>query len=255
MRAVHRTAVRAHAGRLAIMAVLVTSGVSAFTLAIRDMSPAIVALINYAYPVYVIVGARLLGWIRLDLLTTLAAAAALGGVGLTIGVPGGEIGVAGVLLSIFSGAAYAIYLLMAEHTMRRVGPLSAMSMVGGLTSVFLLAGAAFSHPEFPSADAKGIAVTLILFACLCFPHALLLRGVGQIGGTWGSLISSLEVVTAVVTTAIIVGVPFSPGVVVGGVLILLGGLAAPIVAARRGTIQTQRAAFDEVQRPVAEKCW
>jgi drug/metabolite transporter (DMT)-like permease len=255
MRAVHRTAVRSHVGRLAIMAVLVTTGVTAFTLAIRDMSPAFVALINYAYPVYVIIGARLLGWIRLDLLTTVAATAALGGIALTIGVPSGEIGLAGVLLCLLSGGAYAIYLLMAEDTMQKVGPLTAMSVVGGLTSVFLLVGCLFSNPTLPS-DSTGIAVTGILFACLCFPHALLLRGVGQIGGTWGSLVSSLEVVTAVVTTAIVVGVPLSPAIVLGGVLIILGGVAAPIVASRRGSMRRQPPpAFDEPHRPVAEKCW
>ncbi|MDX6592376.1 MAG: hypothetical protein QOJ13_1572 [Gaiellales bacterium] len=255
MRAVHRTAVRSNVGRLAIMAVLVTTGVTGFTLAIRDMSPAIVALINYAYPVYVIIGARLLGWIRLDLLTTLAATAALGGVALTIGIPSGDIGMAGVVLSLISGGAYAIYLLMAEDTMRRVGPMTAMSVVGGLTSGFLLVACVFSDPKLPS-DSTGIAVTGMLFACLCFPHALLLRGVGQIGGTWGSLVSSLEVVTAVVTTAIIVGVPLTPGVVLGGVLIILGGVAAPIVASRRGSMrQTPRGTLDEPHRPVAEKCW
>jgi drug/metabolite transporter (DMT)-like permease len=253
MRAVHRSAVRSHAGLLAVMAVLVTTGVAAFTLAIRDMSPALVALINYAYPVYVIIGARMLGWIRLDALTTVAAAAALGGVGLTIGIPGGEIGLAGVLLSILSGGAYAVYLLMAENAMRLIGPISAMSVVGGLTSVFLLVACLFSNPEFPS-DPAGIAITGILFLCLCFPHALLLRGVGQIGGTWGALVSSLEVVTAVVTTALIVGVPLSPGLVLGGILILLGGLAAPIVASRRDAVRERRSAA-EVHRPVAEKCW
>jgi drug/metabolite transporter (DMT)-like permease len=255
MRAVHRTAVRSHAGRLAIMAVLVTTGVTGFTLAIRDMSPAFVALINYAYPVYVIIGARLLGWIRLDLLTTVAATAALGGVALTIGVPSGEIGLTGVLLSLLSGGAYAVYLLMAEHTMRLVGPITAMSVVGGLTSVFLLVACVFSNPTFPS-DATGIAITGILFACLCFPHALLLRGVGQIGGTWGSLVSSLEVVTAVVTTAVIVGLTLSPGIVLGGVLIIIGGVAAPVVASRRGSMRRQPpTAVDEPHRPVAEKCW
>jgi len=66
-----------------------------------------------------------------------------------------------------------------------------------------------------------------------FPHALLLRGVGQIGGTWGALVSSLEVVTSIVATALVVGIEVGPAVVVGGALILLGGIAAPIVASRR----------------------
>jgi drug/metabolite transporter (DMT)-like permease len=255
MRAHHRSAIRAHLGRLTTMAALVTIGVAAFTLAIRDMSPAIVALMNYLYPVYVIVGARVLGWIRLDLLTSLAAAAAVGGVALTIGTPGGHIVLAGVLLSLLSGGAYAWYLLLAEHTLRGVGPIAAMSVVGGLTSVFILAGALIAGPVLPR-DNTGLAITGLLYLCLCFPHALLLRGVGQIGGTWGSIVSSLEVVTAVVTTAVIVGVPVGPGAVVGGILILLGGVAAPIVASRRGAVGlSRRTGLDEAHGPVAEKCW
>jgi drug/metabolite transporter (DMT)-like permease len=232
MRRVHRSAIRDHAGGLAAMAVLVAIGVASYSLAIVRMSPAFVALIYYCYPVLVIIGARLFGWIRLDLLTTLAAAAALGGVALTVGAPAGDMGAAGVALSLISGLSYAGYLLVAERTLRKVSPLAAMAVVGGLTSLLLLAGSLIAGPRLPS-DGRGIAIVALLFACLVFPHALLLRGVGQIGGTWGALISSLEVVVSVTATAVVVGVPFTPGLVAGGMLIVLGGLAAPIVASRR----------------------
>jgi drug/metabolite transporter (DMT)-like permease len=230
----HREATRAELGRLSVMAVLVAASVATYTLAISYMSPAFVALTYYSYPVLVILGARALGWIRLDLLTAAAAAAAVGGVALTIGVPSGEIGAAGVTLSLISGVAYAAYLLVAERTLRRVGSLAAMSLVGGLASLLLLAGSLLAGPELPT-DGRGVALVIALFFCLVFPHALLLRGVGKIGGTWGALVSSLEVVTTIVATALVVGIDVGPAVVVGGGLILLGGIAAPIVASRRAT--------------------
>jgi drug/metabolite transporter (DMT)-like permease len=232
LRQVHRSATREHVGGLVAMAVLVTIGVASYSLAIARMSPAFVALIYYCYPVLVIIGARMFGWIRLDALTTLAAAAALGGVALTVGAPAGDMGAAGVTLSLISGLSYAGYLLVAERTLRRVSPLAAMAVVGGLTSLLLLVGSLVAGPHLPS-DGRGIAIIALLFACLVFPHALLLRGVGQIGGTWGALISSLEVVVSVTATAAVVGVPFNPSLLIGGALILLGGLAAPIVASRR----------------------
>ena len=232
IRAGHRTATRSELGRLSLMGCLVAAGVSAYTVAIGHMSPAFVALVYYSYPVLVILGARMLGWIRLDVLTATAAAAAIGGVALTIGVPSGDIGAVGVTFSLISGITNAAYLLVAERTLRRVSPLAAMPLVGGLTSVLLLAGCLVAGPQLPT-DGRGIAIVAGLFLCLMFPHALLLRGVGQIGGTWGALVSSLEVVTSIVATALVVGIEVGPAVVVGGALILLGGIAAPIVASRR----------------------
>jgi drug/metabolite transporter (DMT)-like permease len=232
LRRVHRSATRDHAPGLAAMAVLVTIGVASYSLAIERMSPAYVALIYYCYPVLVILAARALGWIRLDALTALAATAALGGVALTVGAPSGGMTGAGVVLSLISGISYAAYLLVAERTLQRVSPLASMAVVGGLTSALLLAGSLVAGPELPS-DARGIAIVTLLFACLVFPHALLLRGVGQIGGSWGALISSLEVVVSVTATAIVVGVAITPALALGGLLIVAGGLAAPIVASGR----------------------
>jgi hypothetical protein len=55
---------------------------------------------------------------------------------------------------------------------------------------------------------------------------------------WGSLVSCLEVVTTVVATAAVLNLSLGLGAIAGGVLILLG-VAAPILASQRATAEAR----------------
>jgi drug/metabolite transporter (DMT)-like permease len=228
----HRASARDAWRQLLPMGLLGAVNVFTFVVAVHRMSPALVALIYYAYPVLVIAGAHLLGWSRFEALTGLAAVTTLLGVALTIGLPGGNIDPLAVFLSLLNAVGYAAYILFAEVALRCATPAASIGVVAGISSVLILAGSLSSGVNMPP-NGRGLASLVALFCSLFFPHVLVLSGIGRLGGPWASLVSCLEVVTTVVATAVVLNLSFSGGAIAGAVLILLGGVAAPILASQR----------------------
>ncbi len=181
---------------------LAGANVLTFALAVQRMSPALVALIFYAYPVLVIAGAHLLRRSRFETFTGLAALTTLLGVALTVGLPAGSVDPLAVFLSLLNALGYAAYILFAESAMRRATAAASIAFVGGLSSILLLAGSLSAGVDLP-ASGVGLGSLAGLFVSLFFPHVLVLSGIGRLGGSWGSLASCLEVVTTVVATALV----------------------------------------------------
>jgi drug/metabolite transporter (DMT)-like permease len=232
----HRTSARTAAPQLVPMGILAVANVVTFAIAVERMSPALVALMYYVYPILVIVGAHLLGWSRFNALTGLAAGATFLGVGLTIGLPQGEIDGVAVALSLVNGIGYAAYILLAERALRGADAVTSIALVAGVSSGLLLVGCLAVGVEIPS-ETAGRAILAALFASMFAPHVLVLSGIGRLGGPWGSIVSCLEVVTTVVATALVLSLPLGPGVIAGGTLVILGGVAGPILAQRRGRLR------------------
>jgi drug/metabolite transporter (DMT)-like permease len=234
----HRSSARSAWRALLPMGVLGAANVTTYVIAVHRMSPALVALIYYAYPVLVIVGAHLLGRSRFETLTAVAAGATLLGVALTIGLPEGHVDSLAVFLSLVNAVGYAAYILFAEAALSLATPAASIAVVAGISSTLLLAGSLGTGAAFASGGAA-VWTTIGLFCCLFFPHVLVLSGIGRLGGPWGSLISCLEVVTTVVATAVVLNLSLGLGAIVGGVLILLGGVAAPILASERALAEAR----------------
>ena len=227
-----RAQVRAAWPQLLWLGLLQTVNVVTFYSAVSRMSPALVSLIFYTYPAVVVVGAHVLGWNRLDGLIASAVGATLLGVVLTIGLPDSGVDALGVALAMLNAAGYAVYILSAQAALRRTDPVTIIGSAGSLSALLLLAGSLGWGINLPSSSA-GIGSLAVLAVVIMFPHALMLSGVGRLGGAWGSLVSCLEVITTVVATALLLGLPLGQGAIVGGILIVIGGVAAPIVAAQR----------------------
>ncbi len=230
--AARRARVRAAWPQLLWLGLLQTVNVVTFYSAVSRMSPALVSLIFYAYPAIVVVGAHALGWNRLDGLIASAVGATLLGIVLTIGLPDSGVNALGVALAMLNAVGYAVYILSAQAALRRTDAVTIIGSAGGLSSLLLLAGSFAWGVTLPSSTA-GIESLAVVAVAILFPHVLMLSGVGRLGGAWGSLVSCLEVITTVVATALLLGLPLGQGAIVGGVLIVIGGVAAPIVASQR----------------------
>jgi drug/metabolite transporter (DMT)-like permease len=218
---------------LTAMAALGALNAGTWLYAIERMSPAIVALVFYAYPVLVLAGAHFLGWTRVTALSALAAGATLAGVVVTVGLPNGEANAPGVLLALANAVGYAVYLLLAQRALQRASAVTVIAFVGGVSSVLVVAAALPAGASAPgSAEAMASLAGLAIVSILV-PHVILLSGLRLLGSAWSSLTACLEVVTAVVATAIVLHDPLGTGAAVGGALIVLGGVAAPIMASRR----------------------
>src|SRR5919201_2675651 len=136
----HRASARAAWRQLLPMGFLAAFNVATFVVAVGRMSPALVALIFYAYPVVVIAGAHLLGRGRFETLTGLAAISTLLGVALTVGLPEGGVDTLAVVLSLLNAVGYGTYILFADVALSRATARASMAVVAGISSTLLLAG-------------------------------------------------------------------------------------------------------------------
>jgi drug/metabolite transporter (DMT)-like permease len=220
--------------QLVPMGLLMVSNAVTFFVAVSRMSPALVTLIIYAYPAIVAVGSRLLGWSVLNSFTALVVGLTSLGVGLTIGLPGGAADPLAVGLCVVNAFGYSSYLLLAQAALRRADPLTTYAVAAGVSSLFVLPGAfVFGEVTMP-VDGTGIAsiVALTVLSTL-LPSVVQLFGIRRLGTAATALVNCLEIVTVVAASAAILGEPVRGAAIAGGVLVILGALAAPVAARQR----------------------
>ncbi len=214
------------------MTALSLFGAVSYFVAIERMSPAFVSLLVYSYPALVVVGSLLLGWSQRDVLTGVGVAVVLAGVAITIGLPDDELDTLGAVLSLANAMSYAVYLLLAQHILRKLDVVTTLGFVGGFSSVLLLCPLAVLGIG-TGVGQTGLVYLAGLAGMFLVAHVLIMSAIGKVGSVAAALVSCLEVVTAVVLSAVVLGTTLSSKTFVGGFMIFLGAVATPIVAARR----------------------
>lgn len=229
-----RATLRGHRRTIAIACFTSVAGPFLYFAAISRMDPATVTLIFFLYPALTVVGARLLGRVRLTALSLLVTAITLAGVVLAIGSPVGSVDPIGVLLSLAFAVVIAVYFLAAEHGLEGVDPLAWLGITVLAAAVFLIPlGPVIGGVAFPDASGwlalAGVAVVASILPCL-FQTAGLMR----LGGAATSLVATVEIATVVLLSVLVLGERPTPLSLIGVVLVIIGAAAAP-VAIRRTT--------------------
>lgn len=211
---------------------------SFFFAALARGTAATVTLLFYTYPVLVTVISAVVGLGRPGLLLIGSLTAAVAGAALVITSSGGlDITVAGILFAFGSAAAFSVYLIVADQTVRRTPPLvSSMwvsaSAAGALAMYSLASGTA----ELPRGSA--LVSILAMGALTAGAFTLLFLGLRRIGAVRTSIVASLEPVAAALLAFAFLGESLRLGVVAGGIFILAGAIAA---STARGIPDPERA--------------
>lgn len=229
-----RATLRGHRRTIALACFTSVAGPFLYFAAITRMDPATVTLIFFLYPALTLVGARLLGRVRLTALSLLVTAITLAGVVLAIGSPVGSVDPLGVLLSLAFAVVIAIYFLAAERGLEGVDPLAWLGITVLAAAVFLVPfGPLIGGVAFPDASGwlalVGVAVVASIVPCL-FQTAGLMR----LGGAATSLVATVEIATVVILSVVVLGERPTPVSLVGAALVIVGAALAP-VAVRRTT--------------------
>lgn len=230
-----RATLRGHRRTIAIACFTSIAGPFLYFAAITRMDPATVTLIFFLYPALTVVGARLLGRVRLTALSLLVTAITLAGVVLAIGSPVGSVDPLGVVLSLAFAVVIAVYFLAAEHGLEGVDPLAWLGITVLAAAVFLIPlGPVIGGVAFPDAPGwlalVGVAVVASIVPCL-FQTAGLMR----LGGAATSLVATVEIATVVLLSVLVLGERPTPLSLVGAVLVIIGAAAAPIAIRRTTT--------------------
>ena len=214
--------------QLVPMALLSVLATVTYFVAVDRMSPALVTLVIYVYPVVTVVASRLLGWTSLGGLAVLATALTVAGVVVTLGVPDDPVDALAVALAAVNGIAYSGFLLLAQAALRKTDSLTAYAASGGPAAVALLVGSfVVADPEFGSgAVAIGSLVAAGLVSTI-LATLLQFTGVRRVGSASAAVVTSVEIVTVVVASALVFGDDVGVGLALGGTLVIAGAVLAP----------------------------
>jgi drug/metabolite transporter (DMT)-like permease len=227
LRAAMRPAQRLPRGRalwlaLALGAMGYTAQSALFFTALTRIDASLAALVLYLFPALVTIGAVALGRDRLDPVRVGALLLAFAGLVLILFVGGpGDLDAVGVLLALGSAVAYTGYILTSETVLPRTEPVSLSALVcTGATLSFLTAGLVSGSLDF-GFDAigwlwlLGIAVISTVLAIVLF-----FAGLGRVGPSRASIISTVEPPITVALAFLIFGEQLSAIQLVGGALVL-----------------------------------
>ena len=210
-----------------------------FFTAIQYGTAAAVTLLFYLYPVFVTVGAWLVGRGAPNARTTLALGLAVLGAAVVVKSGAGvAIEAAGVVFALAAAVTFSGYLVGTDIVLRRTNPLTSAAWVSGGASIglFVFAGISgrFTMPVVPADTwavlAMGVA-TAGAFACL-------MGALQRIGAVRTSIVSATEPLAAAIFGYLILDETVGIGTAIGGALILGAAIMASL--ARGPTPQEQQ---------------
>ena len=198
-----------------------------------------VTLLFFIYPVWVMVWARLLGGRTPAGLTIVALVCAVVGAIVVVGTGTGlSIDGVGVVLALATSLTYSGYLTGADLWIKRTNAMtSAMWVSAGASAGLFVWANAVGHWELPSGMAEwGPLVGMGLASGAAF--FFLMEALNRIGAVRTAIVSAMEPLAAALLGIWFLDESVTPGVAVGGALILVGSVLASI--ARTPTPQEQQ---------------
>ena len=236
------------AGRDAVVSALLGAGMLGATFSLlagfEQASPGLVTLLFYVYPLLVTVAAHglfgdVLGRRRATLLGI-----GLAGIALTVGIPR-EATAAGIGWGLAAGVCTAAYLLGSRYVLARtVDPFQFSALAFGAGAVALVPVAAVVGLDRPSGEAAGWALGLVVLSTVV-PMLLLYSAIRRIGPGAAARLATVEPVTAVVLSYLVLGDALRATQIAGGIVVVVSVvlLATPSGAgARRGRATVEPAA-------------
>jgi len=204
-----------------------------FFTGLQRLPASVAVLLLYVYPVLVAAFDWAFNRRLPDGRTIVALVLAMIGVALTL-VPQSTASVdsVGAVLVLCSATGLAVYIILSERATRTAGArVGALGIVLGAGLSFTLAGAVSGTLAWHLSVAEPMLVLGLIVIGTVLPVTLFLAGVGRVGPTGASLLSTLEPVFTVALGAVVLGESLLPVQWIGGGLIL----AAGILVATRAT--------------------
>jgi len=190
--------------------------------ALARLDAGLVGLLLYTFPAFVTIGAVALGRDRLDAVRVGSIVVAFAGLVLVLfaGEPG-ELDPLGLACALGAPLVYTVYILASDTVLPATEPrtLAALVCTGG--AITFTAAALVSGDFDTSFDAIGwlwiaaIVVVSTVLAIVCF-----FAGLGLVGPSRASIISTVEPVVTVVLAMIVFGEELAPTQLLGGALVL-----------------------------------
>lgn len=182
-------------------------------------SPGLVTLVFYVYPLIITVAAHLIFGEELTPWRVVLLIVGTAGIALTVGVPDAATAV-GLAWGLGAGVSISVYILGGRHVMSRTVDsfqFVALSFAGAL--VVLLPLAAVIGVTWPPAESVGYGVCVVGVSTVV-PTLLFYFAVRRIGAGGAARLSTVEPVTAVALSSLVLGEAIVASQFAGGALVV-----------------------------------
>lgn len=200
---------------------------------------ATVTLLFFTYPVFVAIGAWLVGQGPPARLTLLALGSAVLGAAVVVGAGGGlSIEPLGVVFALAAALTYTGYLIGADLVLKRSDPMTSAMWVSAGASMGLFVFA-FATGQWTAPDGwEAWGPILGMGTASAGAFVCLLAGLQRLGAVRTSIVAATEPLAAAFLGTVFLDEPVTAGTVLGGALILVGAVMASV--ARAATPQEQQ---------------
>jgi drug/metabolite transporter (DMT)-like permease len=203
-----------------------------FFTAARHGTAAAVTLLFFTYPVFVTLGAWLLGRRAPARLTVAALALAVAGAAIVAGTGAGlSIETAGVVFALAAATTYSAYLVGADLVLRRTHPLTSAMWVSAGASAGLFAFSAISGRYTSPTSASDWWSLLAMGAASAGAFVCLMGALQRIGAVRTAIVSATEPLSAALLGYLFLDESVDAGTAIGGGLILVAAVMASLARA------------------------
>ena len=145
--------------------------------------------------------------------------AGLAGIALTVGSPGSA-SAGGVLWGLAAGVLTASYILVSRHVLARTAePIRFIAIAFSCAAIAALVVALFAGVDWPAAEALPAAAGVILLGSVV-PVLLFYSAISLVGAGTAARLATVEPVTAVALSYVVLGDSLSATQIVGGVIVV-----------------------------------
>lgn len=222
-RRAERPGARAIGTGLVMGGVLYAGQAALYFVSVQQGSAALAALLLYTYPALVALGSALLAGRRPTRPVVIALALAFAGVGLSLG-PVDGISLIAVLTGLGSAVVYTAYILLGARTGGAMSGTTTSALVfASAGTTFALTAGLSGQLAVPPPDAR-LPIVAIALGCTVVGVWFFLESVYRIGATQASLTSTLEPITSVLLSAVLLHTPLNPLQWAGAVLVVIAAV-------------------------------
>jgi drug/metabolite transporter (DMT)-like permease len=197
-------------------------------------SPGLVVLLFYVYPLLVTIGAGAIFGEELGRRRAALLGVGMAGIALTVGLPQSTSGL-GIVCGLSAGVFTAVFILGSRHVMLRgVDAFQFVALAYGGSAVAMLAAALVRGLGHTSGPALTYAL-LVVVAGTVVPALFFYSAIRLIGAGSATRLATIEPLTAVVLSFLVLGDSLTAGQIAGGALVLTSVVA---LAASPGTLRS-----------------
>ncbi|WP_238158060.1 DMT family transporter [Kribbella voronezhensis] len=227
---------RSIAGALAMGGIGYATQAGLFFGALERMDASLLALILYAYPTLVMLGAIALGRERASVRRVVALLVASAGTVLVLGAAAaGGLDALGTAMGFGAAIAYTVYILVGDRLGPAIPPLALAALVcTGAAGTFAVVSAVRGGPNLDF-DAAGWGwVSAIAVVSTVAAIVLFFAGVARVGPSTASILSTLEPVVTVALAALVFHDSLGAVQLAGGALVLSAAVIIQPIKDPRG---------------------